>query len=77
MSDPRTECDFIGSHLMNGPVCDRCGYKPDKYFCTDCDKVMTKVSGLTRHTTTMHLREPKVSELAGIDVNYFNKKAQR
>ena len=25
--DPRTECDFVGYHLMNGGVCDRCGFK--------------------------------------------------
>lgn len=32
------------------------------YVCIDCSKVVRSLSGLTRHTTTMHLREPTKEE---------------
>jgi DNA-directed RNA polymerase subunit RPC12/RpoP len=32
------------------------------YVCIDCSKVVKSVSGLTRHTTMMHLREPLTEE---------------
>lgn len=32
------------------------------YVCIDCDKVVRSLGGLTRHTTTMHLREPTAEE---------------
>lgn len=41
------------------------------YACIDCDKVVKSISGLTRHTTTMHLREPSAEEKEPVWNNYY------
>lgn len=46
------------------------------YFCEDCDKKLTSLSGLTRHTTMMHLREPNYSERTRFKAEYFERRSR-
>lgn len=53
-------CEMLTTPMAGG--CEFCGKYLAGFGCTTCWKVLKTKAGLTRHITTIHLREPNTLE---------------